>query len=186
MGDAPQAAQRHGQKGREIHVEGQCRDRRRLLFHGGEGRREGRRPKTGSRQPIQDEGACDGGKRVRRKSETRQEGEEGQPHQDGRHPGCEGGHDRWRGEGEGRQGFVRGGRRHEIARSFPGHLQGVSGRKINAEDIGKVLPWVHIAISNAKTRLAGIYHGIKAGIPSGVSERVLLQVQPTVLRGTAI
>jgi len=125
MGDAPQAAQRHGQKGREIHVEGQCRDRRRLLFHGGEGRREGRRPKTGSRQPIQDEGACDGGKRVRRKSETRQEGEEGQPHQDGRHPGCEGGHDRWRGEGEGRQGFVRGGRRHEIARSFPGHLQGV-------------------------------------------------------------
>ena len=26
----------------------------------------------------------------------------------------------------------------------------------------------------------------QAGIPSGVSERVLLQVQPTVLRGTAI
>jgi hypothetical protein len=74
--------------------------------------------------------------------------------------------------------FVRGGRRHEIARSFPGHLKEYSGRKINAEDIGKVLPWVHIAISNAKTRLAGIYHGIKPEIPSGVSERVLLQVQP--------
>jgi hypothetical protein len=69
---------------------------------------------------------------------------------------------------------------------FPDIFKEYSGRKINAEDIGKVLPWVHIAISNAKTRLAGIYHGNQAGIPSGVSERVLLQVQPTVLRGTAI
>jgi hypothetical protein len=62
-----------GKRDGKYTFEGQCRDRRRLLFHGGEGRREGRRPKTGSRQPIQDEGACDGGKRVRRKSETRQE-----------------------------------------------------------------------------------------------------------------
>jgi hypothetical protein len=44
---------------------------------------------------------------------------------------------------------------------FPDIFKEYSGRKINAEDIGKVLPWVHIAISNAKTRLAGIYHGIK-------------------------
>lgn len=41
---------------------------------------------------------------------------------------------------------------------FPDIFKEYSGRKINAEDIGKVLPWVHIAISNAKTRLAGIYH----------------------------
>lgn len=32
---------------------------------------------------------------------------------------------------------------------------------INPKDIGKVLPWVHIAIANAKTLLADIYHGIK-------------------------
>jgi hypothetical protein len=82
-------------------------------------------PKRGAGSQSKTKVLVWGGKRVRRKSETRQEGEEGQPHQDGRHPGCEGGHDRWRGEGEGRQGFVRGGRRHEIARSFPGHLQGV-------------------------------------------------------------
>ena len=32
---------------------------------------------------------------------------------------------------------------------------------INPKDIGKVLPWVHIAISNAKTKLADMHHGIK-------------------------
>lgn len=32
---------------------------------------------------------------------------------------------------------------------------------INPKDIGKVLPWVHIAIANAKTLLADIYHGIR-------------------------
>ncbi len=32
---------------------------------------------------------------------------------------------------------------------------------INPKDIGKMLPWVHIAISNAKTLLADMYHGIK-------------------------
>ncbi len=35
------------------------------------------------------------------------------------------------------------------------------GRVVNPEEIGKVLPWVHVAIANAKTRLANIYHGIK-------------------------
>jgi len=28
-------------------------------------------------------------------------------------------------------------------------------------DIGKTLPWVHIAIDNAKTRLADVYHGVR-------------------------
>jgi DNA-directed RNA polymerase subunit RPC12/RpoP len=32
---------------------------------------------------------------------------------------------------------------------------------INPKDIGKVLPWVHIAISNSKTLLRGIHYGIK-------------------------
>ena len=32
---------------------------------------------------------------------------------------------------------------------------------IDPKDIGKVLPWVHIAISNAKTQLADLHHGIK-------------------------
>ena len=32
---------------------------------------------------------------------------------------------------------------------------------IDPGDIGKVLPWVHIAIANAKTLFADIYHGVK-------------------------
>ena len=32
---------------------------------------------------------------------------------------------------------------------------------IDPKDIGKVLPWVHIAIANAKTLFADMYHGIK-------------------------
>lgn len=32
---------------------------------------------------------------------------------------------------------------------------------IDPKDIGKVLPWVHIAISNSKTQLADMYHGVK-------------------------
>ena len=32
---------------------------------------------------------------------------------------------------------------------------------IDPKDIGKVLPWVHIAIANAKTLIADMYHGIK-------------------------
>ena len=35
------------------------------------------------------------------------------------------------------------------------------GRVIGIDEIGKVLPWVHVAIANAKTMLANIYHGIK-------------------------
>lgn len=31
---------------------------------------------------------------------------------------------------------------------------------IDPKDIGRVLPWVHIAIANAKTLLADMYHGI--------------------------
>lgn len=33
---------------------------------------------------------------------------------------------------------------------------------IDPKDIGKVLPWVHIAISNFKTLLADMYHGIRS------------------------
>lgn len=36
-----------------------------------------------------------------------------------------------------------------------------AGRKIDPEEIGKVLPWVHIAISNSKSLIKNIYHGIK-------------------------
>lgn len=32
---------------------------------------------------------------------------------------------------------------------------------IDPQDIGKVLPWVHIAIANAKTLFADMYHGVK-------------------------
>ena len=32
---------------------------------------------------------------------------------------------------------------------------------IEPKDIGKVLPWVHIAIANSKTQLADMYHGVK-------------------------
>lgn len=32
---------------------------------------------------------------------------------------------------------------------------------IDPKDIGRVLPWIHIAISNAKTLLADMYHGVK-------------------------
>ena len=32
---------------------------------------------------------------------------------------------------------------------------------IDPKDIGKMLPWVHIAIANAKTLFADMYHGIK-------------------------
>ena len=34
-------------------------------------------------------------------------------------------------------------------------------RGIDPKDIGKVLPWVHIAIANAKTLFADMYHGVK-------------------------
>lgn len=32
---------------------------------------------------------------------------------------------------------------------------------IDPKDIGKVLPWVHIAIANSKTQLTDMYHGVK-------------------------
>lgn len=36
------------------------------------------------------------------------------------------------------------------------------GRAISPEEIGRVLPWVHIAISNAKSLMSNIYHGVKS------------------------
>lgn len=35
---------------------------------------------------------------------------------------------------------------------------------IDTKDIGKLLPWVHIAIANAKTLFADTYHGVKSEI----------------------
>ena len=40
-------------------------------------------------------------------------------------------------------------------------------RVVEPKDIGKVLPWVHIAIANAKTTIAGTYHGVKAEFLQG-------------------
>jgi transposase-like protein len=40
---------------------------------------------------------------------------------------------------------------------------------IDPKDIGKVLPWVHIAIANAKTLLADMYHGIKRSSCKNIS-----------------
>lgn len=44
---------------------------------------------------------------------------------------------------------------------FPEMFKEYVGRVTSADEIRKVLPWVHVAIANAKTRLANIYHGIK-------------------------
>jgi hypothetical protein len=44
---------------------------------------------------------------------------------------------------------------------FPKLFNEYVGRVVNPEDIGKILPWVHLAISNAKSLLTDIYHGIK-------------------------
>ena len=42
------------------------------------------------------------------------------------------------------------------------------------EKVGKVLPWVHIAISNAKRSILDTYHDIKAEVPPALPQRVLL------------
>lgn len=44
---------------------------------------------------------------------------------------------------------------------FPKLFNEYVGRVVNPEDIGKIPPWVHLAISNAKSLLTDIYHGIK-------------------------
>ena len=44
---------------------------------------------------------------------------------------------------------------------FPEMFNKYTGRAILPEEIGKVLPWVHIAISNSKNLIKNIYHGIK-------------------------
>ena len=46
-------------------------------------------------------------------------------------------------------------------RSFKEMFTEHKSQVIEPKDIGKVLPWVHIAISNAKTQLADMHHGIK-------------------------
>lgn len=40
-------------------------------------------------------------------------------------------------------------RRDEVARAFPGHVYGSICRTIDFENIGKVLPWIGVVISNA-------------------------------------
>ena len=44
---------------------------------------------------------------------------------------------------------------------FPEMFKEYAGRVIQIDEIGKVLPWVHVAVANAKAWLANIYHGIK-------------------------
>lgn len=46
----------------------------------------------------------------------------------------------------------------QFSQMFDMHVSQV----VEPKDIGKVLPWVHIAIANAKTTIAGTYHGVKA------------------------
>lgn len=38
---------------------------------------------------------------------------------------------------------------------------------VKPEDVGRILPWVHISISNAKTTIAGTYHGVKEAFLQG-------------------
>lgn len=45
--------------------------------------------------------------------------------------------------------------------NFPKMFSEYVGRKIDPKEIGKVLPWVHIAINNSKSLIKNIYHGIK-------------------------
>lgn len=42
-----------------------------------------------------------------------------------------------------------------------GEFKEVEKKVVKEEDASKVLPWVHIAISNAKSRFLNLYHGIK-------------------------
>ena len=46
----------------------------------------------------------------------------------------------------------------KFSEMFDRHISQV----VEPKDIGKILPWVHIAIANAKTTIAGTYHGVKA------------------------
>lgn len=46
----------------------------------------------------------------------------------------------------------------KFSEMFDKHISQV----VEPKDIVKVLPWVHIAIANAKTTIAGTYHGVKA------------------------
>lgn len=45
--------------------------------------------------------------------------------------------------------------------NFPKMFSEYVGRKIDPKEIGKVLPWVHIAISYSKSLMKNIYYGIK-------------------------
>jgi len=50
---------------------------------------------------------------------------------------------------------------------FPVMFKDYIGRVVQPDEIGKVLPWVHVAIANAKTLLSDIYHGISAELLQG-------------------
>ncbi|KAA6329635.1 hypothetical protein EZS27_021575, partial [termite gut metagenome] len=45
--------------------------------------------------------------------------------------------------------------------NFANEFSKIDARVVKPEDIGKVLPWVHIVISNSKSLLIDTYHGIK-------------------------
>lgn len=46
-------------------------------------------------------------------------------------------------------------------KDFPNMFQKYIGKKINPEDIGRILPYVHIAIGNAKAQFRNIHHAIE-------------------------
>ncbi|KAA6329146.1 hypothetical protein EZS27_022023 [termite gut metagenome] len=46
-------------------------------------------------------------------------------------------------------------------KNFANEFSKIDARVVKPEDIGKVLPWVHIVISNSKSFLIDTYHGIK-------------------------
>jgi hypothetical protein len=45
--------------------------------------------------------------------------------------------------------------------NFPKMFSKVDAQVVKPENIGKVLPWVHIAISNSKSLFTDTYHGVK-------------------------
>lgn len=57
---------------------------------------------------------------------------------------------------------------------------------IEPKQVGKVLPWVHIAIANAKRTTVGCLSRHSTGVPSELPERVLLEVQQKALWKCAV
>jgi len=63
--------------------------------------------------------------------------------------------------------------------NFKDHFAQHDASVILPQDISKVLPWVHIAISNAKSLLTDMYHGIKAEFLQGYLNEFCYQFNRT-------